>query len=73
MFYGLARGKERDMVSKFIHYWKLSISGEISEDGMFCKNAVALAYYGSCRLPDMGSWRYLFFIRLCVLTHKLKI
>ena len=30
-------------------------AGKISKNRLFCKNAVALAYYGSCRLLVMGS------------------
>ena len=31
-------------------------SGKISKNRLVCKNAVALAYYGSCRLLVMSSW-----------------
>ena len=31
-------------------------AGKISKNRLVCKNAVALAYYGSCRLLVMGSW-----------------
>ena len=31
---------------------------KISKNRPVCKNAVALVYYGSCRLLVMGSWRY---------------
>ena len=31
------------------------ITGKISKNRLVCKNAVALAYYGSCRLLVMGS------------------
>ena len=37
--------------------WNWPISGKISKNRLVCKNAVALAYYGSCRLLVMGSWR----------------
>ena len=36
-------------------------AGKISKSRLVCKNAVALAYYGSCRLLVMGSWQLLFF------------
>ena len=32
------------------------LEGKISKNRLVCKNAVALAYYESCRLPVMGSW-----------------
>ena len=32
-------------------------AGKISKNRLVCKNAVALAYYGSCRLLVMGSWQ----------------
>ena len=32
------------------------LAGKISKNRLVCKNAVALAYYGSCRLLVMGSW-----------------
>ena len=38
-------------------------AGKISKNRLVCKNAVALAYYGSCRLLVMGSW-------LCLLSLK---
>ena len=31
-------------------------AGKTSKNRLVCKNAVALAYYGSCRLLVMGSW-----------------
>ena len=31
-------------------------AGKIAKNRLVCKNAVALAYYGSCRLLVMGSW-----------------
>ena len=31
-------------------------AGKISKNRLVCKNAVALAYCGSCRLPVIGSW-----------------
>ena len=31
-------------------------AGQISKNRLVCKNAVALAYYGSCRLQVMSSW-----------------
>ena len=31
-------------------------AGKISKNRLVCKNAVALAYCGSCRLLVMGSW-----------------
>ena len=31
-------------------------AGKISKNRLVCKNAVALAHYGSCRLLVMGSW-----------------
>ena len=31
-------------------------AGKISKNRLVCKNAVAFAYYGSCRLLVMGSW-----------------
>ena len=34
-------------------------AGKIAKNRLVCKNAVALAYYGSCRLLVMGSFRYL--------------
>ena len=37
--------------------WNWPISREkISKNRLVCKNAVALAYYGTCRLLIMGSW-----------------
>ena len=36
-------------------------AGRISKDRLVCKNTVALAYYGSCRLLVMGSCMYQFF------------
>ena len=33
-------------------------AGKISKNRLVCKNAVALAYYGSCRLLVMGSWHW---------------
>ena len=30
-------------------------AGQIAKNRLVCNNAVALAYYGSCRLPVMGS------------------
>ena len=43
-------------------------AGKISKNRLVCKNAVTLAYYGSCRLLVMGSWknhaiRLIFFAR----------
>ena len=38
-------------------------AGKISKNRLVCKNAVALAHYGSCRLLVMGSWSDRFFIR----------
>ena len=32
---------------------------KISKNRLVCKNAVALAYYESCRLLVMGSWHHL--------------
>ena len=32
-------------------------AGKISKNRLVCKNAVVLAYYWSCRLLVMGSWR----------------
>ena len=31
---------------------------KISKNRLVCKNAVAVAYYGSCRLLVMGSWHH---------------
>ena len=31
-------------------------AGKLSKNRLVCKNAVALAYYGSCRLVEMSSW-----------------
>ena len=31
-------------------------AGKISKNSLVCKSAVALAYYGSCRVLVMGSW-----------------
>ena len=31
-------------------------AGKISKNRLVCKNAVALVYYGSCRLQVVGSW-----------------
>ena len=40
--------------------WNWPISREkISKNRLVCNNAVALAYYGSCRLQVMGSWKSL--------------
>ena len=39
--------------------WNWPISREKSKNRLVCKNAVALAYYGSCRLLMMGSWHRL--------------
>jgi len=36
--------------------------GKIAKNRLVCKNAVALAYYGSCRLLVMGSWFLAFFL-----------
>ena len=33
-------------------------AGKISKNRLVCKNVVALAYYGSCRLLVMGSWNH---------------
>ena len=33
------------------------LTEKISKNSLVCKNAVALAFYGSCRLLVMGSWR----------------
>ena len=35
--------------------WPTYFVGKISKNRLVCKNAVALAYYGSCRLLVMGS------------------
>ena len=35
---------------------RLELAGKISKNRLVCKNAVAFAYYGSCRLLVMGSW-----------------
>ena len=34
-------------------------AGKISKNRLVCKNAVALAYFESCRLLVMGSWQYI--------------
>ena len=34
--------------------------GKISKIRLVCKNAIALAYYGSCRILVMDSWSHLF-------------
>ena len=39
--------------------WPIYFAGKISKNRLVCKNAVALAYYGSCRLLVMGScWKW---------------
>ena len=41
-------------------------AGKISKNRLVCKNAVALAYYGSCRLLVMGSWYYDIYVLLYI-------
>ena len=45
-------------------------AGKIAKNRLVCRNAVALAYYGSCRLLVMGSWVLL--ILLCSRRSVLK-
>ena len=47
------------MVGMFAHVdwnWPTSWEKYIKLNRLFCKKAVALAYYESCRLLVMGSW-----------------
>ena len=51
--------------------WNWPISWEkISKNRLVCKNAVALAYYGSCRLLVMGSWLSLASTLVCNIYYR---
>ena len=39
--------------------WPILREKYLKLDSMICYNAVALAYYGSCRFPVMDTWNYL--------------
>ena len=48
-------------------------AGKIDKNRLVCKNAVAFAHYGSCRLPVMCSWHDLMMSSLVLLMmEKLK-
>ena len=41
------------------------LAGNMSKNRLVCKNAVALAHYGSCWLPVMGSCSLIVTLRVC--------
>ena len=45
-------------------------AGKISKNRLVWKNAVALAYFGSCRLLVMGSWFNIGILRLQIIGDK---